>query len=181
GHGIAGEHRRLRRGVERCKVEAQLFRQRLVDEQEPRRANGCGLSRDVEARQLAGERIVERKCGRGRRFEGRIAGHAWHFIAAVEIAGSHKKGGAPLTDIRDFLQEAFSICCRATAGRRAEPLWEGHMELPRRTFLRLTASAAALPFTTYLVGAQSLHPPPASAARELPLANPLADYTHGVR
>ena len=55
------------------------------------------------------------------------------------------------------------------------------MELPRRTFLRLTASAAALPFTTYLVGAQSLHPPPASAARELPLANRLADYTYGVR
>jgi len=55
------------------------------------------------------------------------------------------------------------------------------MELPRRTFLRLSASAAALPFTTYLVGAQSLHPPPASAARELPLANRLADYTHGVR
>jgi len=55
------------------------------------------------------------------------------------------------------------------------------MELPPRTFLRLSASAAALPFTTYLVGAQSLHPPPASAARELPLANRLADYTHGVR
>ena len=55
------------------------------------------------------------------------------------------------------------------------------MKLPRRTFLHLTAGAAALPFTTRLVGAQSPHPPPGSAARELPLAKRLADYAHGLR
>ncbi|HKA71923.1 MAG TPA: MmgE/PrpD family protein [Xanthobacteraceae bacterium] len=55
------------------------------------------------------------------------------------------------------------------------------MKLPRRTFLHLTAGAAALPFTTRLVGAQSPHPPPGPAARELPLAKRLADYAHGLR
>src|SRR5262245_10629305 len=55
------------------------------------------------------------------------------------------------------------------------------MTLPRRTFLRLSAGAAALPFATRFVGAQSPHAPPPSAARELPLANRLADYAHGLR
>jgi 2-methylcitrate dehydratase len=55
------------------------------------------------------------------------------------------------------------------------------MKLPRRTFLRLSAGTAALPFTPSLAGAQNAHPPPASASHERPLANRLADYAHGLR
>ena len=55
------------------------------------------------------------------------------------------------------------------------------MKFPRRTFLRLSLGAAALPSVTSLAGAQTPQPSPGSAAHRLPLANRLADYAHGLR
>src|SRR5262245_50829915 len=54
------------------------------------------------------------------------------------------------------------------------------MTLPRRTFLRLSAGAATLPFTPRLFAAQK-SPTPASATGEVPLASRLADYAQALR
>ena len=55
------------------------------------------------------------------------------------------------------------------------------MRLPRRTFLHLAASAAALPLTSRIADAQSTPAQPSSEQPVRPLAERLAAYADGLR
>src|SRR5215510_13680045 len=55
------------------------------------------------------------------------------------------------------------------------------MKLPRRRFLHLAAGAIAPSMTSSVAQAQDHPTPPASGARERPLADRLAGYSHGLR
>jgi 2-methylcitrate dehydratase len=55
------------------------------------------------------------------------------------------------------------------------------MKLPRRRFLHLAVGAVAPPMASSVAQAQDHQTPPASGTRELPLADRLAGYAHGLR
>ncbi len=61
-HHVSGEHRGLGAVIERVEVQPQFRRQRIVEKQQPWPPHGRRSLRNVEPRQLASERIVEREC-----------------------------------------------------------------------------------------------------------------------